>query len=290
MLKTTHNAGFFSCCSVKLSETIDFINSNKKLPEIVDSSEQFRMYKNDKDKDTDITFHYFENYNNVTDVDILSPINYHWNDQFIDYGNLDYKHIVPLIKKYFSPSVKINTIVNNIEKKYNIVHDNTVAVYYRGTDKHLETQLSPYDEFYEQIIKIVNINKNIKILLQSDSAEFIDYINGKVLRINDKDLKINNKGLKFNDKDLKINDTDLKNVVIIDENKTSYTNKGIHNEQSSNTNYQDMFYFLSTIIIMSKCKYIICGSGNCSIWIMFYRENNKNVIQNLNGTWYNSAF
>lgn len=259
MLKTTHNAGFFSCCSVKLSETIDFINSNKKLPEIVDSSEQFRMYK--KDKDTDITFHYFENYNNVTDVDILSPINYHWGDQFIDYTNLDYKRIVPLIKKYFSPSIKINTIVNNIEKKYNIVHDNTVAVYYRGTDKHLETQLSPYDEFYEQIIKIVNINKNIKILLQSDSAEFIDYINDK----------------------------DLKNVVIIDENKTSYTKEGIHHEQSCDTNYYDMLNFLSTILILSKCKYIICSTCNCSTFVMLYRGNNKNVIQYLNGTWYNSV-
>ena len=38
---------------------------------------------------------------------------------------------------------------------------------------------------------------------------------------------------------------------------------------------------------MSKCKYIICGSGNCSIWIMFYRENANNVFQNLNGEWLN---
>jgi hypothetical protein len=45
-------------------------------------------------------------------------------------------------------------------------------------------------------------------------------------------------------------------------------------------------YYLSITIIMSKCKYIICGSGNCSIWIMLYRENNKNVYQNNNGKWY----
>ena len=30
-------------------------------------------------------------------------------------------------------------------------------------------------------------------------------------------------------------------IVIIDENKTSYTDKGIHYEQSSDTNYYDMF-------------------------------------------------
>jgi hypothetical protein len=262
MIKTTHNAGFFSCCSVKLHEIVDFINSNKKLPDSVDSSQQFEWYKNDKNKDTDITFDYFENYNNITDVDVIHPINYHNSHQFKNYNDLDYNCLTPLIKKYFSPSVKINEIVNNIENKYNIVHDNTIAVYYRGTDKYSETKLAPFDEFYKQIIQMVNINTNIKILLQSDSARFIDYINDK----------------------------NLKNIVIINENISSYTNNGIHNEQSSNTNYYHMLNFLSTIIILSKCKYIICSSGNCSIWIMFYRGNNKNVIQYLEGTWFNTAF
>ena len=260
MIEITHNAGFFSCCSVKLNSIVDFINSNKCLPDIVDSSKQFLFYK--KDENTDITFDFFEHYENVQVINIIDGIHYHWDHQFINYDNLDYKCITPLIKKYFSPSVKINEIVNNIENKYNIVHDNTIAVYYRGTDKYNETKLATFDEFYKQIIEIVNINTNIKILLQSDSAGFIDYINDK----------------------------NLKNIVIINENKTSYTDKGIHLEQSPNTNYYDMLNFLSTIIILSKCKYIICSSGNCSIWMMFYRENNKNVIQFLEGTWYNSAF
>jgi len=262
MIKITHNAGFFSCCSVKLHEIVKFINSNKRLPDNVDSSEQFISYKKEEMRNKDITFDYFEHYENVPDVNIIHPINYHHTHQFKNYANLDYKCITPLIKKYFSPSVKINEIVNTIEKKYNIVYDNTVAVYYRGTDKIIETQLATFDDFYNQIIKIVNINENIKIILQTDSSQFIDYINKKK----------------------------MKNVVIIDENKTSYTNKGIHNEQSSYTNYYDMLNFLSTIIILSKCKYFICSSGNCSIWIMLYRGNNKNVIQYLTGTWYNSAF
>jgi len=260
MIKITHNAGFFSCCAVKLTTIVNFINSNKRLPDNVDSSKQFIKYKNDKNKD--VTFDYFEHYENVLDVNIIHPIHYHWGHQFKNYANLDYKCITPLIKKYFSPSTKINKIINNLEKKYNIVFANTVAAYYRGTDKSAETKLASFNDFYNQIIKIVNINKDINILLQTDCTIFIDYINNKK----------------------------LKNVVIIEENKTSYSNKGIHNEQSSSTNYQDMFYFLSTIVILSKCKYIVCGSGNCSEWIMFYRGNNENVIQYLKGTWYNSVF
>ena len=56
----------------------------------------------------------------------------------------------------------------------------------------------------------------------------------------------------------------------------------------SSTNNDFSKKYLAITIIMSKCKYIICGSGNCSIWIMFYRRNSNNVIQYLNGTFYNS--
>ena len=51
MLKTTHNAGFFSCCSTKLADIVKFINSNKKLPDNVDSSQQFSRYKPKKNRD-----------------------------------------------------------------------------------------------------------------------------------------------------------------------------------------------------------------------------------------------
>ncbi len=257
-----YNTGFFSNCSLRLNKIVEFINSNKILPYNVDSSQLFGLYKNFINRDKDITFHYFENYYNIKDVNILYPINYNHTHQYKNYNDLNYKCIVPLIKKYFSPSTIINKIVSKLEKKYDIIHENTVAVYYRGTDKKVESKLASFDDFYNQIIKIININKNIKILIQTDSANFIDYINGKK----------------------------LKNIIIINENRTSYRDKGIHNEQSKDINYYDMQNFLSTILIISKCKYIICSSGNCSIWAMLYRGNGKNVIQYLRGCWYNSVF
>ena len=52
-----------------------------------------------------------------------------------------------------------------------------------------------------------------------------------------------------------------------------------------NKNYDFSKYYLAITLIMSKCKYIICGSGNCSMWIMLYRGNNNNVYQNLNNKW-----
>jgi len=64
IVKINHNAGFFSCCSVKLTNTINFINLNNKIPDIVDSSEQFNYYKTNNDKDLISLNEMIEYYNN----------------------------------------------------------------------------------------------------------------------------------------------------------------------------------------------------------------------------------
>jgi hypothetical protein len=253
---STHNAGFFSCCSVKLYNIIDYINSNFKLPDSVDSSRQFNLYKKDQEKD--ITFEYFEHYDNTKDIVINNYINYHFDYQFTDYSNLDYKNIVPIVNKYFYPSEQILEIIDNMKKKYNIDYDNTIGVYYRGTDKYIETQLSSFDNFYDKIKEINDLHPNKQIIIQTDTTQFIDFIKNK----------------------------NLDNIIIFDENITSYSNAGIHYERTNIENYDDMLNLFSIFLILSKCEYIVCSSGNCSIWIMFYRENNKNVYQFLNNTWY----
>ena len=46
-----HNAGFFSCCTIRLQKIVDYYNENKIFP-IVDSTNQWAFYK---DKPGDIT-------------------------------------------------------------------------------------------------------------------------------------------------------------------------------------------------------------------------------------------
>jgi hypothetical protein len=263
MLKINHNAGFFSCCSVKLTSIVDFINSNKKLPDCVDSSEQFKWYKNDNNKDNDITFDYFENYNNITDVDIIHPINYHHEHQFTNYNNLNYKNITPLIKKYFSPSVEINEIIDNLEKKYNLIYANICVLFYRGNDKITETTKCGYDEYLNYANQLLTKNPKILFLIQSDETEFIEFMTNH-----------------FPDNSFYFKD-DIRHmkkcICSVDLIMTS-------------RNYEFSKKYLAITIIMSKCNYIICGSGNCDKWIMLYRGNNNNVIQNLNGSWYNCIF
>lgn len=256
---STHNAGFFSCCTVKLCDIVKFVNSNRKLPDRVDSSQQFNLYKPNINKNKDITYHYFKHENNnIKNINIQYPIHLNNGCQYKDYSKLDYKNIVPLVEKYFSPSHKINCKINYLTKKYNINYNNTLAVYYRGTDKTKETKITGFKYFYNRINEIIKVEPNLNVIVQTDTSQFIDYINNK----------------------------NLNNIIIFNENDTSYSNKGIHNEKTNLHNYNQMFNLLSTFIILSKCKYVICSSGNCSLWIMLYRKNAKNVIQYINDKWY----
>jgi hypothetical protein len=121
---------------------------------------------------------------------------------------------------------------------------------------------------YNKLIDVINSidTADLRLLIQTDSGSFLDYLNDKMHSYN------NNMG---------------KNIIIsaIKENSVSYTNIGIHNEKSSSENYYDMKHFLSTVYILSQCNYLILNSSNVSLWILLYRGNIENVYQNLNLEW-----
>lgn len=254
----THNSGFFSCCSVKLYGIVEYINDYKKLPRIVDGSQQFEWYKLDKNKD--ITYDYFEKFENKPDITFNPNINiiFTGKTQYIDYSHIEYDTLVPLVHKYFYPSREINTIAHNIINKYELNFDNTCVLFYRGNDKNTECLICEYDEYIEYANKIIKENPNIKFLIQSDETEFIERMMS---------LYPTN-SLYFKD--------EIRHI-----RKSNTTVDIVFKEK----NYEFSKYYLAITIIMSQCKYIICGSGNCSLWIMLYRGNCKNVYQSQGNKW-----
>jgi len=251
-----HNCGFFSCCSVRLHEIIQYFNSNKKLPDTVDSSYQFMWYKLNTNKD--ITFDYFHDYQKYGKIEYVKKIDYFHIYQFIDYSRLNYLDISPFIVKYFSPSNEITKNILDMKLKYHVDYENTCVLFYRGNDKITETSICEYDEYVIHAQEVVKKNPKTKFLIQSDETEFIE----KMLSL-------------FPENSFYLKD------------EIRHMNKCINTVDKLFRDKIDVFSknYLAITIMMSKCKYIICGSGNCSIWIMFYRGNNKNVYQNLNGYW-----
>jgi len=260
MLKITHNAGFFSCCNIKFHKIIQYFNTNQALPTIVDSSQQFAFYKPNlfKLNNFDITYHFFlsPQENNVS-FEFKEPIIISEDkreDQFSDYRRLNLEKIKPFIEHYFSPSPEMEFIKKMLLNKYKINPQECVAVYYRGTDKYQETNLGEYATYAEKIDELIN-DTDLQIIVQTDSSDFLNYTKTRFQNKNQ--------------------------IIVIDENRTSNKNIGIHHENDGDTNYREIKYLFATFLILMECKHIIISSGNCSLWMMYYRGNTNNVHQYL---------
>ena len=248
--------GFFACCSDILKHVSIYFNNNKKEPQIVDTSQQFSIYK-PSHIEGDIMTHFFKKRNDIN-IAYSNSIYYDHDLQFKKYIDIDYKKLTPFIEKYFSPSQDILNIKNKIVNKYNINVDDYCAVYYRGTDKKIETTIGSFDTYIDKMNELLSKEPTIKFIIQSDSKDFIDTVKSKFTN----------------------------SVSFDEENVPSTSDKGIHNEKSPDDNYMIIKNFLAIVYLISKSKYIICSSGNCSIWMMLYRGNCNNVKQFLNNEWY----
>jgi hypothetical protein len=255
--------GFFSNCSVRFEFIVKYFNDNKKVPSIIDSKKLFYMYKPEEEKEKDITFDFFEDYNNV-DIDIKYEKNLNYDGgllhmQYKNYKNIDFTNLAQFIKKYFTPSKEIFLIEQDFVKKYNIEVNNLIGIYYRGTDKEKETKISNFDFFSNKINEINEINKkeNLKIFVITDTLNMLTHLKNK-----------------------------FKDLIFIDENKISQTNNGIHNENNGTTNYNDIKKLMASLLILSKCKYLIVNSSNCALWTMFFRGNSTNINHNFYDSWF----
>jgi len=249
-----HNAGFFSCCSVKLENIVSYCNRHLKLPRKVDSSKQFQWYKQADQKD--ITYEYFDHPDHLPLVEIMQPINL--GHQFKNYSTLEYAAICPVVQKYFSPSTQIQELVKMIEAKYAVDSANVCVLFYRGNDKKTETTLPTYEDYVEYSKRILAANPAIKFLIQSDETEFIELFSSLY----------------------PANSFYFKDEIRHMKKCNSTVDKVLQHQ-----NYLFSKYYLAITLIMAKCKYLVCGSGNCSFWIALYRGNAHNVYQHLETRW-----
>lgn len=253
-IDVTHDAGFFSCCSVRLHYIVEYINKHGKYPYDVNSSRSFRMYKKIP---RDITFDFFNHYGD-TNEEICSHVNYHWIKEHENYKLLDFKNILPIVTKFFTPTKEMWNISFKLQNKYKICASDCIGLYFRGTDKKIETPIGDFQTYLQKLNDLrATVPDTTKIIIQTDTAQFADFIK----------------------------EQNIPNIIFIEENSVSYRDSGIHNEKTPAENYTDIKNLFATFLLLSKCKIFICSSGNCSIWSVFFRGSANNVYQLLNNKW-----
>ena len=245
--------GFFCNCSLRLENLIIFFNKNKQLPNSYDTIGLYTTYK--KNTAEDITFNYFKHYNdNNININYNHNINYIADYQFKNFITLNFEVLNPFISKYFTPNDNIRAIQSEIEQKYSIDYDNICVLFYRGNDKITEIALPPFEDYIIQANEILKKEPNIKFLIQSDETDFLDRMRSEFPN----------------------------NIIFYDEIRHMPKQYSTVDYIYKDLNYSYSLKYLAITLIMSKCKYIICNSGNCSIWIILFRNNTDNVTQLFN--------
>lgn len=253
-LTITHNAGFFSCCHIRLEKIIEFYNERGVLPKRIDGSKQFTYYKTAAMKERDTTSDYFLvkpvseflelERNPPTDISFikkeLKDAAQNVEGQFSNYKHIDFNSISPLFRHYFSPSPQIMEVLNHLERKYRLDYSNLCTIYYRGTDKQLETNLASFEEFILKALQIKTHIPDIKFLLETDSHEF-------------------------------------RNLFL-----SKFPDSIYFLEVESKNPFVHSIYLLASVIAMSKTKIVVSSSGNVSLWTALYRGSANNIIQYLN--------
>ena len=245
-----HTAGFFSCCTIKLHNILEFFNKYKCLPQYIDCRAQFKDYK--VNLSDDITHEFFSYTNDVIPHNKnVTIIDGDVENQFANYKDLHFSELNPFIKKYFLPSADVQLCTKNILSKYNINVSNTCAVFYRGNDKSKETTQPSYEEIVDKTRKVIYGHPELQLLVQTDEIEFLEFFLSHFPK-----------------------------ALVIDEvPKIKKQRASIQHVLAPEDKLVATKNFVATIHIMSQCKYVVHTSGNGEMWMALYRGHANGLFQ-----------
>ena len=275
MLCSTFNAGFFACCSHKLSLIATYYKEHGRLPERVDSSKSFLYYSNDSSKDT--TYDFFDrrmeihhpglppissddsqdSHESSRELNDLNDTFFDPNTQFSSYATMNFSLLTPVVTKYFTPSTKVLAVVRRLETLYGlnpVVYENACAIYYRGNDKIVETTIPSYTTVLEKVRKVSSFSSSpLRYVLQTDEKECLDFFKLHL-----------SPTISFE-----------KQIAPISKDSTFEFATRV----SPKDNHDMILYLFAILYIFSKCKYVVCGYTNGSVWLTLYRGHAQNVFQ-----------
>lgn len=253
-LKCSHNAGFFSCCTLGLIAVMKYFNEHKCLPDIFDRSEQFAFFKKDPTNTLDnIVPEFFkEDPAYMPHTREMVVTNEPGEVSFGDYSKFRFDDIAPFLATYYMPSKKVGDTMHIYESKYNLDFNNTCGIFYRGNDKKRECDLTPYQEFIDKAREIEQENPGITFLVQPDETEFLQAFTkafpGKCVWFEETPHMRKKDSAIF--------------YELPPEKKTEH---GI--------------FFLAAVLTLGKCKHLITHSGNGGMWAVLYRGGFEGVHQ-----------
>lgn len=227
--------GFFFNCTSAVYSIVNHINRTGFTPH-VDFSDAFVNFKTDKNHNIyDQLFEYRDDI--CIDKNTLGDC-FRLGGKFF-YVDENYKHIKPVIDKWFTPNQQINDHTNTLIDKYDINTDKTLCICYRGTDKHQDIKPPSYDE----LIDVAIDHPHDRVFVQTDQQQFLDRC---VDRLGE-------------------------SCVYFDEHVRTTGDQLPIFKTPANERLKNCQMFLATVLIMARCRYIIYNTSNVTRWTCLYR-------------------
>ncbi len=175
-LTVNHNAGIFSCYTIRLEAILDYYRTYNRVPAAIDCSRQFAKYKDAITDDVSDKF-----FQARFDIEIpcaekkIFTSSDPAEQQFSDYSNLNFSDIKPFVEKYFCPSDDIMERISRLSSEMPWPYEDVCGIRYRGTDKSLETNQPSYAEFILRAFKLKKNFAELKFMILTDDEEFREY-------------------------------------------------------------------------------------------------------------------
>lgn len=181
-LYSAWNYGFFSNCTVTLWNMFEVHLASGRLPSRIDYSLAFSSFRNPEQVrlKSDLYPLFFKPNPNapIPNAPTSRERKYPNYPNYPDYPDhhglyrfLNYSCLNPFIDKYSTPSDQVVKLRELLVRRYDINPSMTLAVVYRGTDKHKEVMLASPDAFLDLARRLLTRHPGYRLWIQTDELE-----------------------------------------------------------------------------------------------------------------------
>jgi hypothetical protein len=170
------------------------------------------------------------------------------------YGWLKNEGYLPFLRRWFRPADESFKIHERILRDNKVELSKTIAVVYRGTDKHTEVVLANPQEYIQLSHKLLKKKPDHRVLIQTDQTQVRDMFMAY-----------------FGE-----------SCFFLPEMPTTQKNVPIHVLSAEDLGTDKMRYTLilqAVMLILAKCQFIVNHTGNMALWMVLYRGSNQNTFQ-----------
>jgi hypothetical protein len=247
---STHNSGLFSNCSTTLTDVLA-LHREGAIVRRIDFSRGMGLYKNRSDSDVYGRFFVFD-----PAVDVPVGLAFGPLDAHAAYAGLPLADINKAIRRFFTPSREVEALARAWSNAIGLDVAETIAIYFRGTDKGKEIQLAPIEAYIEAARRIDAASGGRRtILVQTDQAQAREAVVAA-----------------FGDR-----------ARFFAAMPVTRRAKGIHKQWFSRTltggAEASALQMLAAVLALSQCAEVVLTTSNVGAWVAFYRGHANGLHQ-----------